>query len=220
METANTITLKEQLIAQEAIVNSALPEEFKQGNESMIKDLTDQEFQKKALKVGEEVENFTLTDAFGKNVSLAGLLSKGPVVLTFYRGNWCPFCNVQLAALQKHLPEFQKSNATLVAISAEKPDKSMVTVEKHKLTFPILSDYKNVVAKKFGIIFVVPEYLVATFKKFGLDLENHYENQEILLPIPSTFVIGKDFKVKYAFSSEDFTKRPEPSDIRKALQQL
>ena len=66
METANTITLKEQLIAQEAIVNSALPEEFKQGNESMIKDLTDQEFQKKALKVGEEVENFTLTDAFGK----------------------------------------------------------------------------------------------------------------------------------------------------------
>ena len=211
------MTLKEQLEARAAALNSTLPEEFNNGNASLIQELTDNEVAKRALKVGDAVENFSLPDAFGKTVSLSSMLAKGPVVLTFYRGNWCPFCNLQLAALQRKLPEFEKLNSTLVAISAEKPDKAIVAVEKNNLKFPVLSDYKNVIAKKFGIIFVVPEYLVATFKKFGLDLENHYENQEILLPIPSTFVIGKDMKIKYAFSSEDFTKRPEPSAIIEAL---
>ena len=220
MENLNETNLREELKAQVELNKNSLPEEILKGNDSLVNELTTSEFRNKTLKLEDTVENFSLSDAFGKNISLESLLLKGPVVLTFYRGNWCPFCNIQLAALQRNIDDFKKLNTTLVAISAEKPDKAIVSVEKNRLTFPVLSDYKNVVAKKFGIIFQVPNYLIETYKKFGLDLENHYENQEILLPIPSTFVIDKQKKVKYVFSSEDFTQRAEPSEIIQALQKL
>ncbi len=220
MEETKVISLNEELKSQEKIMNESLPEELKNANDAMVNDLIDKKIRQSALKIGDTVENFELLDAFGKKVSLKSLLVNGPVVLNFYRGSWCPFCNLQLASLQKNIQDFEKLNATLVAISAEKPDKSILSVEKHNLKFPVLSDYKNEVAKKYGIIFIVPEYLVHTFKKFGLDLENHYENEEVLLPIPSTFVIGKDHKVKYAFSSENFTRRAEPSDILDVLKHI
>lgn len=107
------------------------------------------------LQVGQTAPQFTLPDAFGKEVSLKTLLAKGPVVISFYRGEWCPFCNIELHGLQEALPKMQSLGATLIAISPEKPDHGIVATEKNKLTFPVLSDSGNTVARQFGIVFQV-----------------------------------------------------------------
>jgi peroxiredoxin len=108
-----------------------------------------------ALKVGELAPEFTLPDAFGKPVSFSALLAHGPVVISFYRGEWCPFCNIEMRALQQALPTMEQSGATLIAISPEKPDHGIVAAEKNKLTFPVLSDFGNQVARQFGIVFQI-----------------------------------------------------------------
>src|SRR6201988_3485888 len=113
----------------------------------------------KALRVGQSAPVFTLPDAFGNQVSLKALLAKGPVVVSFYRGEWCPFCNIELRALEEALPKMREHGATLIAISPEKPDHGIVVTKKNKLTFPVLSDFGNKVARQFGIVYQVGQEL-------------------------------------------------------------
>ena len=108
-----------------------------------------------ALKVGDAAPEFTLPDASGHEVSLKSLLAEGPLVISFYRGEWCPYCNIELRELQAALPKMQALGAKLVAISPEKPDSGIIATEKNKLTYPILSDFNNTLARQFGIVFQV-----------------------------------------------------------------
>jgi peroxiredoxin len=117
-----------------------------------------------ALKIGQSVSDFTLPDAFGNQVSLKTLLAKGPAVVSFYRGEWCPFCNLELRALQEVLPEMEKLGATLIAISPERPDRGVIATDKNKLTFPVLSDFGNKVARQFGIVFQMGQEVVGTLR--------------------------------------------------------
>ncbi|MGB3189179.1 MAG: peroxiredoxin-like family protein [Limnoraphis sp.] len=103
----------------------------------------------KALKVGDQVPNFQLPNAVGETVEIKELFKSGATVITFYRGEWCPYCNLELRTLQKYLPEIEQFKATLVAISPQTPDHSLSTLEKNELTFEVLSDVGNQVAKKF-----------------------------------------------------------------------
>lgn len=170
--------------------------------------------------VGDNAPTFRLTDATGKVVSLANALHNGPVVLNFYRGGWCPFCNLELNALQRALPRFKEFGAQLMAISPEAPDNSLTTIQKHKLAFPVLSDLKSEVAQQYGIVYTVPEYLRSVFEKFGLDLTKHNGTDKVQLPIPATYIIDRQQIIQYAFANEDFTVRADIEEIIGVLKQI
>jgi peroxiredoxin len=171
----------------------------------------------RALKTGDIAPDFGLPDATGTAVRLSDLLAKGPVVVSFYRGGWCPYCNLELRALQKALPEIAGLGATLLAISPEKPDETLTTAEKNELAFPVLSDHGSAVSKAFGIAFDLAEELRPIYTRFNHALPDRNGTQSWVLPIPATFVIAPNRRVALAFVDADYRKRLEPADILNAL---
>ncbi len=171
----------------------------------------------RAVKVGDKAPSFTLNDPEGKPVSSADLLAKGPLVVSFYRGVWCPYCNMELQALQEALPKFQELGANLVAISPQTPVNSRKSVRQNELSFPILSDTQNDVAAVFGLRFALPDYLVELYKNLKNDLPNFNGDPSWTLPMPARYVIGQDGTVLYAEVNPDYTRRPEPDDMLPAL---
>ncbi len=174
----------------------------------------------KAKKKGDSFIDFTLPNVDGKTVRLSEELKKGPVVLTFYRGGWCPYCNIQLKAYQDSLDEFKLAGGQLIAISPESMDSANTTVKKHEIKFKILSDNLNKVAKQYGLVFKLDENIKNVYLKFGLDLEKSQGNDLWELPIPATYVINKDGKIVYSFLNVDYIQRAEPKDIIKTLESL
>ncbi len=170
------------------------------------------------LKVGTKAPDFTLGNAFGKPVRLSDKLQSGPVVLIFYRGAWCPYCNIQLHALRESVPEFRKHKASLIAITPQTPDKSLEQVKKDKFPFEILSDLNDKVARSYNLYFDVPPELHALYKeKFKLDIEAYNGKGRVGLPIPGSYVINQDGVIVAAFAEHDYKVRMEPADIVKAL---
>jgi peroxiredoxin len=173
-----------------------------------------------ALTVGDSAPEFTLPDAFGNEVSLKALLAKGPVVVSFYRGEWCPFCNIELRGLQEVLQRMQELGASLVAISPEKPDHGIIATEKNKLTFPVLSDFENKVARQFGVVFrigqEIKDFSINVFKN-DLAVRNGEDSYE--LPVPATFVIDTTGVLRFAHIDADYmTGRVEPETVISALE--
>jgi peroxiredoxin len=171
----------------------------------------------RTLKVGDKAPVFTLNDPEGNPVSSAELLSKGPLVISFYRGVWCPYCNMELQALEAALPQYLDLGASLVAISPQIQANSRKSVRQNHLSFPILSDAKSQVAEAFGLRFKLPDYLVDLYKGFGNDLPTFNDDPSWVLPMPGRFVIGQDGLIKYAEVNPDYTQRPEPTDLLPAL---
>jgi peroxiredoxin len=172
----------------------------------------------RALKAGDRAPAFTLRDPDGEAVSSADLLAKGPLVITFYRGVWCPYCNMELQALQETLPQIEALGASLVAISPQNPVNSRKSVRQNQLGFPILSDAHNEVALAFGLRFALPDYLVALYKKLGNDLPTVNGDPSWTLPMPARYVIGQDGVILYSEVNPDYTHRPEPADLLPVLQ--
>jgi peroxiredoxin len=163
---------------------------------------------------------FALPDPAERIVELETLLATGPVVLSFYRGPWCPYCSEELVGLQRQLPRFDELGATLVAISPALPDNSLTGPERRALAFPILSDARNEVAREYGLVFTMPEAVVAAMKDTGVDLETINGDDSHALPIPATYVVNTDRRVELAFVDPDFRKRAKPDEIVAALQWL
>jgi len=173
----------------------------------------------KAKKVGDKAPNFTLKNALGKEVALADYLKKGPVVLTWYRGGWCPYCNLTLQRLQEELPNFNAAGANLLALTPEVPDKSMSTKEKHDLQFEVLSDVQNKIGKEYGIIYKLTDAVAESYQKsFGLHEFNGDESNE--LPLAATYVIDTNGIIRYAFLDAEYRNRAEPSEIIEVLNKL
>ena len=173
------------------------------------------------LKVGDTAPDFTLQDAFGKKVSLSEELKKGPVVVTFYRGSWCPYCNLQLRAYQKNIKQFQKYGATLIAITPQQPDRSKDQLKKTPLDFEIVSDLDSKVAKDYKLFFKVPEALSKLYKeRYDIDLEYFNGKDRKELPVPGTFIIDRNGVIQSAFAKVDYTARMEPQAIIDALANL
>ncbi|KAA0996374.1 AhpC/TSA family protein [Pseudomonas sp. ANT_J12] len=170
-----------------------------------------------ALKVGDKAPLFTLKDPDGNPVSSADLLAKGPLVLTFYRGVWCPYCNMELQAVQAFLPTLQELGANLVAISPQIAANSRKSVRINGLEFPILSDTHNDVAQAFGLRFALPDYLVELYKNLRNDLPTFNDDPSWTLPMPARYVIGQDGVIRYAEVNPDYTQRPEPEAMLDAL---
>lgn len=216
-ETLTSLTLKDQLRLMREETARKLPPEKAKAIQDALDKLRDSHFTDRALKVGQKMPDFSLKDAHGKTVHLRDLRKNGPVIVTFYRGSWCPYCNAQLSAYQKHLKEFQAKGATLIAITPEKPDLAVLTEEKKKLAFPILTDSDNKLAKKLGLVWAVEGELKKIYNQFGVDLEKDQGNSEWKLPIPATYIVAKDGKIKYAFLDIDYTHRADPSDLLNSL---
>jgi peroxiredoxin len=184
------------------------------------RDLEQSDLLSKALKRGDQYIDFTLPNAKGINKKLSDLLKDHAVVLTFYRGGWCPYCNLQLNEYQSRLKEFQKAGAQLVAISPDAPQSAQDTASVNEIQFEILSDQQNKVAKKYGLVFQVKEGLKEVYLSYGINLENNQGNDLWELPIPATYVISKKGKIVYAFLNTNYKLRAEPDDILKALNKL
>lgn len=174
----------------------------------------------KALKAGDRAPEFTLPDTDGKLVSSRDLLASGPLVITFYRGVWCPYCNLDLQALEAARPEITARGASLVAISQQTAPNSRKSQRQNNLGFPILSDLGGEVGAKFGIRWTAPDYLREVHKALGADLTQFNGEDSWTLPMPGRYVIGQDGMIAYAEINADYTRRPEPSEIFPILEQL
>lgn len=174
----------------------------------------------RALKAGDKAPSFALNDPDGNPVESAALLAKGPLVISFYRGVWCPYCNLELQALQEVLPEVTARGASLVAISPQTAPNSRKSQRQNKLDFPILNDTKSEIAHAFGIRFALNDELVALYKGFGNDLPVFNADPSWVLPMPARYVIGTDGLIAYAEVNPDYTRRPDPSALLPLLDRL
>jgi peroxiredoxin len=174
----------------------------------------------RALKAGDRAPVFILNDSEGKPVSSADLLARGPLIISYYRGVWCPYCNLELQALQETLPQFRTLGASLVAISPQTAVNSRKSQRQNKLDFPILSDMHNDVAAAFGLRFALPGYLVELYKSLKNDLPVFNDDPAWTLPMPARYVIGQDGVIAYAEVNPDYTLRPEPDSMLPVLQRL
>lgn len=174
----------------------------------------------KSIQVGAKLPEFNLRNAVNTDVSSNELLFQGPLLISFYRGEWCPFCNLTLAALQKHLEEFQAKGVTLVAISPELPDQSLSTTEKHSLKFPVLSDKGNQYARQLGLVWSQPDSMRATLTKLGADLPKRNGDDSFDIPIPAAILVDRTGLVRNTYIEPDWTKRVEPTELLKWVDAL
>jgi peroxiredoxin len=165
---------------------------------------------KGALKPGDRLPSFVLPDANGQVVSSRELLARGRLLLTFYRGDWCPYCNLALKGLHDQLPAITAAGASLVAVSPQTPDHSLTTRERLALDYPVLSDLGNVLARQLGIVFTLANELRPLYSNFGIDLTSYNGDGSFELPLPATFLIGSDGTILERFLEIDYRKRIEP----------
>lgn len=173
-----------------------------------------------APSVGATAPHFTLPDVHGTNRALGDLLTAGPVVLVFYRGAWCPYCNLQLHAFQESLAEIEAAGATLVAVSPQTPDNSLSFAEKEGLGFTVLSDAHNTIARSYGLVFRQAEAPTATQRRLGIDLADVNGDDSYELPAAATFVIDTDGVVRFSSVSADYRWRVGPAEVLAALRDL
>lgn len=212
----NIKTLKEQLDeTREAFGQKAddyTQRVFDEGIEAVIQN----GIYKQAKDVGDRAPDFNLKNAVGKSVKLKDYLGQGKVVLTWYRGGWCPYCNLTLRALHNELPNFKANGAALIALTPELPDKSLSTAQKHSLGFEVLSDVGNAVAREYGIVFKLTQE-VADIYQSAFDLHGYNGDESDELPLAATYVINEQGEIIYAFLDAEYRNRAEPSAITRVL---
>ena len=213
-------SLKEQTDAKIASGRLAKPE-FMKGVDEVIEEAKAFEKGANAIKIGQKAPDFKLPNPEGELIALNNLLEQGSVVVTFYRGDWCPYCNLQLRALQVRLSEIHELGATLVAISPQVPDGSLTKSEINEMDFIVLTDQNAKVASEYGVAWEVPEFLLDHMRvDRNLDLEAINNGNGSVLPIPATFIVGTDGMVKWSYVNVDYRTRSEPEEIIEALKKL
>lgn len=191
-----------------------VPFEIQEKMLAATKKLEDETISKNALKKGDLAKDFNLPNAISQKVSLFDAIENNEfVIINFYRGPWCAYCNFELKALQERNTEFKELGAKLIAISPQSPDSSLSTKEKHALDFEVLSDINNKIAKEYGLVFSLEKELIPIYKSFGIDIPSHNSDDSYDLPMPATYIINKNKEIIYSFINEDYTKRSEPQDI-------
>ncbi|MEO8071916.1 MAG: redoxin domain-containing protein [Acidobacteriota bacterium] len=187
---------------------------------TMMKSVTAEDVSKTALNVGAKMPAFTLSDANGKTVSSSDLLKKGNLVVVFYRGAWCPYCNLYLKKLQDNISQIKAQGANIVAISVENPDTSLSVAQKNKVSFEVLSDPKLDTARKFGIVYQLAPETNEKYKGYGIDLVKQNGTETPDLPLSATYIVNQKGEIIYAFLEPDYKRRAEPNDIIETLSKL
>ena len=207
------MNLQNQIKRMQAELIPQIPEDALRAIMAGTERLMQSGLAEKGFQKGDKAPPFSLPNARGEVVSSTELLTSGPLVVSFYRGGWCPYCNLELRALQQALPEIKELGAQLVAISPELPDKTISTVEKHSLGFEVLSDVWNKVARKFGLVYSLDEELRPVYQHFGFNIPAHNGDDSYELPIPATYVIDTEGTIVLSFVDADYTRRLEPTEI-------
>jgi len=174
----------------------------------------------RSLKVGDKSPSFELPDHNGKLVSSSNLLSAGRLVLMFIRGRWCPFCVAQMEAMNFIAPEIAAAKALLVAVSPQTEKQAFFMRDQHKLTFPILVDAQNQIARRFGLVYHVSEEQQGLYRSTFVNLPHVNGDPSWELPIPAIFILDRDGTILFASTDEDYTNRPEPLEILSTLERL
>ncbi|MEM9279332.1 MAG: peroxiredoxin-like family protein [Pseudomonadota bacterium] len=214
------MSLQDKLDGFKAQFKTQAPAEAFEAFGRSTQELIDSGQADRALKAGDQVPDFVLTDSDRNDVALKDLLAKGPVVLTFYRGVWCPYCNIELQALEEVVGDIHAKGATLVAISMQGAADSRRSQKDNNLSFPILTDKGGELANKFGIRWTLQDYVVPIHSGFGVELPKIHGDGQWNLPMPARYVIDTDGTIAYAEVNPDYTRRPEPSDLFPVLDQL
>ncbi len=203
-------TFQQELLPQ-------IPDDVLANMQAAIADLKQSGLENTAKNTGDSCPDFNLPNANNATISLSSQLEKGPVVISFYRGAWCPYCNLEINALQSSLSAIQSQGATLLAITPQTPDKSLAQIKEKTLAFEVLSDSQNTVARQFGLVFTLPETLRPIYQAWGIDIPEHNGDDTFELPVPATYIVGQDKIIKYAFVNVDYTQRLEPNIIIEQL---
>lgn len=215
----NQQSLKSILNEKKEDFNQKADETRKEIYQEGIKAVENSGILSKAKNVGDTAPNFILNNALGEAVELYDFLKKGSVILTWYRGGWCPYCNLTLHQMQLELPNFEAYGATLIALTPELPDKSLSTIEKNELKFEVLSDLGNEVAKEYGTVFKLTDDVAEIYNNaFDMNAYNGDDSNE--LPLAATYIINPKGRIVYAFLDTDYRNRAEPSEITKNLKKM
>lgn len=215
----NTLLAEDIKAFQDAFIPN-IPKESLDTLMSELHGLIAKGIAEKATKQNATFPAFALANANNETRSLETLLKTGPLVISFYRGAWCPYCNLEISALQKRLPEITAMGAQLIAISPQTPDKSLDQITNSKLSFEVLSDVGNTLAKECGLVFTLPESLRPIYTAWQIDIPDHNGDDSFELPMPATYIIDTDGHVHYAFVDMDYTQRLEPNIIIEQLKML
>lgn len=207
------MTLKQELAQKKAKSATTIPQDKYAVMQKSTQALLEAKISDKALKTGDTLPEFELPDEHQNPVGLDEIHIGKYLIISFYRGGWCPYCNMELRALQKHADVLGQLGANLVAISPETPDNSLTTLEKNQLQFKILSDKDNHYAKKLNLTFQMPENLKEVYHSFGIHVDHHNGNSDFELPMPATYIIDTNRTVIYHFVPEDYTQRMDPEEI-------
>jgi peroxiredoxin len=214
------LSLSAQLEELTAKLRSLVPAERLVTVDKAIEELTCSGIAEQAVKVGDAAPNFELPDGDGMLWRSADLLCNGPLVIVFYRGRWCAYCNTQLLALQEVHSQIAAYGASLVAISPQTQKHSYLTRDMHKLGFPVLSDAGNSVAKKFGMVFRVPGDLQKMYESIMTKLPGYNGDQSWELPMAATYIVKPSGNISYSHVNADWRERPEPKEILEKLGDL
>lgn len=211
------MTLTEQLAAYAQQSATRIPAPAQAIMKDAIAALENTKLSANAYKKGQQLPAISLPNAHGTSVNIPEILEHNKVVIAFYRGGWCPYCNLELKALQEKLPEIEAKGAKLIAITPESPDNSLSTKEKNELSFEILTDTNNEVARALGLVYELPKNLVSLYGQFGIDLAQSQGVASNELPMAATYIVNQDGTIAYDFIEEDYKLRAEPSEIVAAL---
>lgn len=199
---------------------TAMSETARHAHDALVRRLQQAGSAARCLKPGDPFPAFLLPDAEGRLVASDELLAERPLVASFFRGDWCPFCTAMLQSLQAALPAIEAAGGGLVALTPDTAGHPLAAKRSLGLTFPVLSDVDSAVAMQCGVVFQAPAETRAMLLSYGIDLPARHGNDGWLIPIPATFVVGRDGVVAYAFADPDFTRRAEPAAIVAALKAL
>lgn len=192
---------------------SKIPAEVLAEMEKATEDLKAFNFKEKTLQIGDVFPEAVLLNHKNQEASLKAALGGKPAIISFYRGTWCPYCNIELAYYNELLGEEENKDVRLFAISPEKPDATIANTDVESLNFVVCSDINNKLAKDINLVFGLPEKVQAIYEKFGIDLDNTQGNTERELPVPATFIVNGDGKVVYVDLDEDYTTRPDAEEV-------
>ena len=216
-----TSEFQRELAALKQRIEGNMPPTFVQIMHRAIRDLEASGIQNRVLKPGAMVPDFELRNQDGVPRKAAELYGSGPLVITFYRGFWCPYCNADLANLKKYVPAIEEAGGKIIAISPEKQEYSRKIIVTRKLNFEILTDEGNQVAEQFGLKFALSPDMKALYQDdFNINLKLYHGDDDWTLPIPARFVVRSDGVIVYAESSPDYKQRPDPAELMPALQSM
>ncbi|REC59427.1 AhpC/TSA family protein [Chryseobacterium pennae] len=211
----NTLAKQIEHLNQE--LSSQLPQEILEAFGNSIEDLKTKKINENSVQIGDQMPEFSLPNALGKIISSEDILRNGKIILAFYRGSWCPYCNLELKFLQDHLSRIKDKGATLIAVSPQSPDQSLSMMGKNKLEFEVLTDIDNNFAEKLGITFQLQDFVIPYYKSLGINLSDFNKNNDNVLPVPAVFVVDENRVVTYKFLDVNYMNRVDVEELINSL---